>query len=132
MNNLQNRLTIHRKGGIFIAYKIYHLEREINDDIEFAVFKIGSYNKKVSQCLCHGTFGNIQILKYWAKKSGNLRLLKKYQIWEEQNNSISNMEDFPLPQEKYSFGFMNGAVGVAYEKLREIDDSLPWVLGVKL
>jgi lantibiotic modifying enzyme len=102
------------------------------DEIEPALQAVMA-GKRSTDCLCHGTLGDVDLLLAAgsALQSCDLReqaLARASQALRESKESISWRVPSPLPGQQ-SYGLMSGLAGVAYGLLRASCDFVPSLLG---
>lgn len=108
----------------------------LDKDIEMGVKKIlkDGFTANLSQCLCHGSFGNIDCLLFIAKKTGDVTL-------SELVNNLAKTEckkildkgiECANPIKVETINFMLGLSGIGYELLRLHDNSIPSVLALEV
>ncbi|MEK8193786.1 type 2 lanthipeptide synthetase LanM family protein [Clostridioides difficile] len=94
-------------------------ENSIKNDLSMAietVLKKGCIN---SDCLCHGKFGNLELLMLEDDRTKDVEFHKEIasKILRIINNS-NNVWKSGVPQEKRIFTLMLGEVGIAYQLMR--------------
>lgn len=79
-------------------------------------------------CLCHGTMGNLMILRKLEEyvnagiqKEAESQVSARVKTWLSKDVHL-------IPQEYHSPGFMTGVSGIGYYLLRGLDKELPDVL----
>ena len=99
-------------------------------DIKRAVPKLEEHFLRQGMCVCHGTMGNYRIMKklqgYFDEQTlerVRADVFEQVLCWEKEEPDL-------LVQEYHSPGFMNGLAGIGYYLLKEIDGSLPDILGL--
>lgn len=111
-------------------------DRHISDaDIKKAIEKTVKDGFGGSDCICHGSFGNIEILLEAAKYYKKSEYLQQAQniAFELINESKQNGWICGIPQKTLVPGFMTGLSGIAYELLRVCDYvNVPNVLAFEL
>lgn len=122
----------HGAPGIGIS-RIF-LDKIFNTNIDIELAKSCILEKGIggSDCLCHGSLGNIELFITDYLKNNNLDSLKKAQKIATDlctnKNWISG-----IPQKRNVFGLMTGMSGMAYELLRTIyPKKVPSILGLEL
>lgn len=109
----------HGASGILLVRTVLQENREIADvckkDIEKAMEKIMSNGLRKGFSLCHGNFGNVHILLESALKQENDQVVKICEAYlHNMAREIYENKLELLPQEKYTFGLMNGIAGFIY------------------
>lgn len=127
----------HGSAGILLARtKMYemlihtNLSKIIYKDIEQGAKKIMQMGLIKGNCLCHGNFGNVSILKDYGKRLGNVEAESiANSIIKIMVNQLEKEEtNFLATSERFNPGFMVGATGVYYTLLKNIYEHLPSVL----
>ena len=103
------------------------LESLILNDVIRAAQKVMKLQILQGNCLCHGNFGTISILRHYGEKMGCYEAieLSKFML-----NYImkSNEDDFIKDCERYNPGIMIGATGIYYAMLKQEISLLPEIL----
>lgn len=103
-------------------------------DIDNAVKSCIKFGYRNNYCLCHGDFGNVEILREYAMK------FKDKETEELCNNLIVSMTKevmvkewhCGLPNEYENPGFMTGISGIGYSLLRRYCPQLPNILALDI
>lgn len=105
----------------------------IKADIQGSLVNLTRYeliNEK--DCLCHGFWGNIDILvSLGVYDAGILKLAKQYANKHIQS-ILQNGFDFANDNNEEVYNFMLGISGVGYALLRLIDIDMPSVLALEI
>lgn len=137
----QEMAWCHGAGGIALSRKLaadalsgeteadtVRLRGRMERDIQRALPGLVKQFLREEMCVCHGTFGNYQILK---KLEGYLEDSVMERARAEvyaQVMRLDKEEPDLILQEYHSPGFMNGLAGIGYYLLREMDERLPDIL----
>ena len=133
-NNIDSMAWCHGASGILMSrlkllelMKGTVLESLILNDVIRAAQKVMKLQILQGNCLCHGNFGTISILRHYGEKMGCYEAieLSKFML-----NYImkSNEDDFIKDCERYNPGIMIGATGIYYAMLKQEISLLPEIL----
>jgi type 2 lantibiotic biosynthesis protein LanM len=102
----------------------------LNRDVKAAVAKIKSdgFAEELNYCLCHGLFGNMDIMLKIAEYQQDDDLKEEVRIIADK--ALSKLSSTGLPF--HSLGFMLGLSGLGYAFLRLSNEKLPSVLSLDL
>lgn len=135
----------HGAAGILLSrVKLYQnlrnnktsLEKMIKRDIDIAMNTVRKDGVLVNNCLCHGNFGNTEILREYLdifdndgvrEHCDNLRYILAKNITKGRFDcDNAYLYGYELQ------GFMTGLSGVGYSLLRDIDKSFPCILSLEI
>lgn len=104
------------------------------EDIDNAVQSSIKYGYRNNYCLCHGDFGNIEILREYAIKFQDKKIedLCNNLIVSMTKEVINKEWHCGLPNEYENPGFMTGISGIGYSLLRRYCPQLPNVLALDI
>ncbi|WP_019638036.1 type 2 lanthipeptide synthetase LanM family protein [Paenibacillus fonticola] len=111
----------------------YYIDSSIRNDINVSIEKIKQSGFGKSLCLCHGNFGNVEILVQMAQLLNlqdlgiqatqmALKLVHNFDVNYWKNDLSNNME---------SLGLMNGISGIGYSLLRFHNPNIPSILSLQ-
>lgn len=131
----------HGAPGILLGRtKIYNIlpeefSKNIKDEMNIAVHTTLEKGMSNNPCLCHGSLGNTEIVKEYARLFKDESLLQycknvrkdiaKYICKDEYNFGRDYLYGYRIP------GFMTGIAGMGYSLLRDIDNTLPCLLAIE-
>lgn len=127
----------HGAPGIGLSRALINLHysnKDIQEDIQISIEKTKKDGFGSSLCVCHGNYGNLEVLLEIS------RLLGKSELEDETRNFASKLvSNLELNKWKMSFsynleamGLMTGIAGVGYSCLRYRNSDIPSILALKL
>lgn len=124
----------HGAPGIGISRIFYQRlddEKNYDDDIMHAMKKTLESGFGGSDCMCHGSFGNIEVLLLQFEKTKDIEIYNKIlsivKVLKEESKRTGWI--CGIPQRTKSAGFMTGLSGIGYGLLRCINpNKIPCVL----
>lgn len=105
----------------------------IKSDIQNSIVNLTRYELiDGKDCLCHGFWGNIDILVSLGRYDTELAKLAKQYANKHIQSVLKNGYIFPNDNNVEVYNFMLGISGVGYSLLRLIDDNVPSVLALEV
>lgn len=107
------------------------IKKNYDDDIIHAMKKTLESGFGGSDCMCHGSFGNIEVLLLQFEKTQNMEIYNKIlsivKVLKEESKCTGWI--CGIPQRTKVAGFMTGLSGIGYGLLRCINpNKIPCVL----
>ena len=109
-------------------------KKKIEIDIGRAVRSTLEFGYRNNYCLCHGNFGNLEIIRDYAIlfKDEHIKQLCD-NLLESLLKQIMNKEwHCGLPNEYVNPGFMTGLAGIGYSLIRRYNNEIPSILALEI
>lgn len=112
----------------------FYQDDELHEEIELTLIKTIQDGFGLSHCLCHGDFGNLDLLLSYSEQFGNNEVMKKAHTIALQSVERAKKDEWALGlnQTKHIYGMMLGLSGVGYGLLRTYDPTIPSILSLQL